>query len=478
MAELDSERAQISHLLRRFGLGASERELDFYGSDGYEKAVERLLASDEHAETVQIPEALLKNQDGVIIQNPVLSQTHWYAEQIVTNRPLSAKMALFWHDHFATSAQKVTSGPCMLNHLHMLRDRALGSFSELLTAVSQDPAMLFWLDNQDNIARRPNENFAREVMELFTLGEGHYSETDVREVARAFTGWTYGFRRGERLVPSRGQIPRQNTEYFMDRRNHDSGEKTVLGNRGPWTGEDVIGILVAHPQTSRYITEKIWRWFVEPNPDRATIDRFADRFRSSGHNIKYLLREIMLSPDFRSEHVRRSVVKNPYDFCIPMMRQLGLSAAMATAIEALTESSTPAEVRRSVGPATIALRATKTMGMELMMPPDVDGWTSNLAWISTATMLSRIQWGQQLFVGRDGRTANAYPAFPVFGGGSPEEVTARVMNVFDAELPSEKQATIASAVRDVTPIITRRNANLACATVTQLLCSTPEFQFN
>lgn len=475
---VNPETSLVKHLLRRFALGASEAEVEYYGQGGYRAAVERLLNSDKHEEPVAPPDSLLKNKDGNVIQNPAAAQLIWYAEQLVTNRPLTYKMALFWHDHFATSAQKVASGPCMLNHLRMLRDHALGSFPDLLLSVSRDPAMLYWLDNQDNIAGRPNENFAREVMELFTLGEGNYSEKDIQEAARAFTGWTYGFRRGNRVVPSRGQVPRQNSEYLMDIRSHDSGEKEVLGNRGTWEGEDVIKILVANPRSSIFITQKIWEWFVYPNPDKATIETHAKTFRESGHDIRALLRSIMLSREFQSDRARRSIVKNPYDFCIPMVRQLGLQISMVDAIRELSDEPDPGVARRAVGPAALVKRATATMGMELMFPPDVAGWPSGVEWISTSTMVNRIQWGQSLFLSPGGTAPNSYPALQVFGGGTVEDLVDKVLSVFDAEIGSQKRASLIESAKAAAPTLNRRSANMACGAVTKLLCSTPEFQFN
>ncbi|MEZ5163810.1 MAG: DUF1800 family protein [Fimbriimonadaceae bacterium] len=158
----------------------------------------------------------------------------------------------------ATSAQKVSSGTAMYQHINTIRDNAGNSFIDLLMAVSKDPAMLFWLDNQENLKDKPNENFAREVMELFTLSEGNYSEKeDVLEAARCFTGWTVGVRRGQRVVPVRNDISRGNSIFYFDRANHDGGEKQLLGNKQDFDGEDIVGILCGHPMTAKYITKKI-----------------------------------------------------------------------------------------------------------------------------------------------------------------------------------------------------------------------------
>lgn len=472
-----SETEKVKHLLRRFGLGASEAEVEFYGKDGYKAAVDRLLASDQHEEPVVMGDEFLKNNDGQIIQNPRLAQQVWYAEQLITNRPLTYKMALFWHDHFATSAQKVSSGPGMLVHVHLLRDNGLGYFRDLLLKVSQDPAMLYWLDNQNNLVGKPNENFAREIMELFTLGEGNYSEKDIQEAAKAFTGWTYGIRRGNRLQLNRNQVPNGNSEFIFDEKSHDKADKAVFGNKGPWMGEDVIGILVGNPRSSQYLVQKIWEWFVYPKPEKAVIDKFSTIFRDSGSNMKPLLKAIMLSDEFQSTKAHRTIIKNPYDFCVPMMRQLGLGAGMVKQIAALSSEESDRGRRQAIAPSAVLKLATEQMGMELMYPPDVSGWQSGTQWITTSTMVERIQWGQELFT-RNGN-ANQYPAFEVFGSdGDVEKLVDRVISVFDAEIPAAKRTQLVDAAKATAKgPLSRRNTNQVCGAVTKLLCSTPEFQF-
>lgn len=470
MMQVLREEEKVRHLLRRFGLGASEAEMDFYGRGGYLKAVDRLLASDENEEPFELTEDYLKNNDGQVVANPRFAQSVWYAEQLVTNRPLSYKMAMFWHDHFATSAQKVSNGPTMLRHMRLLRDGGLGYFRDLLLEVSRDPAMLYWLDNENNVKGKPNENFAREVMELFTLGEGHYSEKDIQEAARCFTGWTYGIRRGNRLNVARNQVPNVNSEFVFDTKNHDEGSKSIFGNSGEWMGEDIVGILVGQPRTAFYITEKIWKWFVEPNPTKATVEKFAEVFRKSNLNIRELLRAIMLSAEFQSDSVRRVVIKNPYDFCLPMARQLGLGARMAEIGAAATEYQQRRQVLQFAGSMK---QSTTNMGMELMYPPDVAGWESYTAWITTSTMVERISFGEDLFV-RSGRAI----AGQFVGSGDPAELVDRMLSLFDVAVPAEKkQGLVAAAVKSSAGKVTARNVPVVCGAVTKLLCSTPEFQF-
>jgi uncharacterized protein (DUF1800 family) len=477
MIQNQGELEKVKHLLRRFGLGASEAEVTFYGSGGYRQAVDKLLASDTHPEPYEFTNDFLKNKEGQIIGNPRNAQVVWYAEQLVTNRPLTYKMALFWHDHFATSAQKVSNGPSMLIHLHLLRDGGLGYFRDLLLKVSQDPAMLYWLDNIENLKGKPNENFAREIMELFTLGEGHYTEKDIQEAARSFTGWSYGIRRGNRLAPARRQVPPPTAEFVVDEPNHDTGEKTIFGNKGPWTGEDVIGMLVAQPRTSYYITEKIWKWFVEPNPKKATIEKFAQVFRKSGNNIKVLIKEIMLSEEFQSEAIRRVVIKNPCDFALPMVRQLGVGASMVNELSQVSDLLDERARQRAIGPAIALRQATSAMGMELLYPPDVAGWEHEVAWITTSTMVERISFGQELFL-RNGR-ATGYPAQTIFAAPDAKGLVDRMLAVFDVTLAPAKVKQLEEAAESALKgqPIDKRNAHAACGAVAKLLCATPEFQF-
>ncbi|MES1227505.1 MAG: DUF1800 family protein, partial [Armatimonadota bacterium] len=219
---LQTERDKIAHLLRRFGLGASEAEMEFYSKGGLKGAIDKLLNFEQVEEPfvydiqnmfLEIPNK--KTAVKVKQLKPRGTQVWWYTRLLTTQRPLEQKMTVFWHNHFATSAQKVDNGEAMYTHIETLRANAFGRFEDLLLAVSRDPAMLYWLDNGDNLRGKPNENFAREVMELFTLGIGNYTEKDVQEAARAFTGWRYGVKRPNgRVVPVKN-LPRVEPQFMF-----------------------------------------------------------------------------------------------------------------------------------------------------------------------------------------------------------------------------------------------------------------------
>jgi len=463
---LETEQQKIAHLLRRFAFGASEAELTYYGQGGLPGAIDKLLGYESVDEGFSVtPDALANAKNGKLKIEAV--QEWWLMRMVATRRPLQEKMTLFWHNHFATSADKVTSPYMMLAQNEILRAGATGKFQDLLLNVSKDPAMLLWLDNQFNVKGHPNENFAREVMELFTMGIGHYSEHDIQESARAFTGWGFGKKNG-RTNPN-AKKPAKN-QVFVDRVDqHDHGVKEVLGNRGDFDGDDLIGILCGNPRASRFLTNKIWEWFAYPNPDNELIERLAEPFYRNGMSIRFLLRSIMESPEFYSPQAYRTIYKNPVDFAVTTVRQLGFGAT------ALDDNNYKIGVR----PATALRIATKGMGMDLMWPPDVSGWKSGPTWVSTATIVERIHWAQILFdraevsvkkrqftIGSDATNLFAQDR-------SAEGIARRLASIFDADLPASRLANLSQAARSASS----GDSNDIAASVTRLIFAAPEFQF-
>lgn len=483
----------VAHLLRRFGLGASEQELDYYAEGGYERAVERLLEFGDRPD-IEIEPQDFANQQGVV--NLRVMQGLWYLKLLATDRPLQEKLTLFWHNHFATSAQKVENAFAFNNHVETLRRHALGNFHDLVLAISQDPAMIYWLDNQENVKGQPNENFARELMELFTIGIGHYTEQDVQEASRAFTGWGYGVR-GRFST----QAPRRIDRFVSSPERHDDGEKRVLGHRGRLTGEDVIRHLCDHPQTARFISSKMWEWFAYPNPEPALVERLAKAFRDANLEIKALVRAIVMSPEFRSERARRGLIKHPVDVVIATARQLGAGGVALERIRAGRENPRINEqtglnvnLVTALAPAFAARLGTKAMGMELMYPPDVSGWKPGTAWLTSATMVERIKWADYLFLGAPptGSAANvggtvgagriptlAFRADQLFSAGaSMSEVVRKLASVFDVRMDAKQEALLVDAAENASGgRITPLNAGVTARAVCRLMFGTPEFQF-
>ncbi|MFN8221202.1 MAG: DUF1800 domain-containing protein [Fimbriimonadales bacterium] len=468
-----SEREKVAHLLRRFGLGASEAEVDYYGANGYSDAVDKLLDFEQVDEGFNVPIDRFAIGENKQVPMPAF-QAWWVLRLISTRRPLQEKMAVFWHDHFATSANKVNQTMLMYGQNEILRSLGTGNFRELLLKVSQDPAMIFWLDNQFNVKGKANENFAREVMELFTLGIGHYTEKDIQEAARAFTGWNF-----------RRQLPREvagderpKAVFAFRAAQHDDGEKTIFGKTGAFTGEDVIDMLCENPQTSKNIVRKIWEWFAYPNPDEGLVSDLAEKFRNSGLEIKALLRAVMKAPEFTGAKAVRAVYKNPVDFIIPTVRQLGIGEALMRQYKDPTIPGAQA----GRGAMQAVTQAMKGMGMELLFPPDVAGWDSGPAWVTSATMVERIQWGDRLF-GQTSPEARRqvlrYPFFNLFRANpSPAGVVDTLLSVFDAPLPAARRAPLVAAAEKVCGnAVTERNANATAAAVSRLIFGSPEFQF-
>jgi uncharacterized protein (DUF1800 family) len=364
------------HLLNRTGFEAHAAQIAAFSKLSRAEAVERLFAgtvTDARtpppawtAEFVSprrvrdLDDAGKKQFQREQLERAVDLKNWWVTEMLTTASPLTERMTLFWHNHFTSGLQKVKSGTLMYRQNVLLRRNALGNFGELLHAVAKDPAMLVYLDSATSRRGQPNENFAREVMELFTLGEGNYAEQDIREAARAFTGWS--------INPDTG-------EFLWRPFAHDAGMKTVLGRSGDFKGDDVLDALLAQPQTAGFVAAKLWREFVSPDPDPREVARIAKVFRESNYDIKAALRALLASDAFYAAENRGVLVKSPVDLVIGTMRQFDVGW------------SDPL-------PLTYLLR---TLGQDLFSPPNVKGWSGGDAWINSTTLLVRRQFLERLF---------------------------------------------------------------------------------
>ena len=278
--------------------------------------------------------------------------SYWWAQRmLVTPRPLQEKMALFWHGHFATSEEKVRDYRKMLRQNTLFRAQGNGSFRELLIGVAQDPAMLTYLDAGVNVKGAPNENFAREIMEMFTLGVGHYTELDIREAARAFTGWNA-----------------QDLTFTIDPARHDDGIKRVLGREGPLDGVKVIDILLAQPAAAEFIAGKLYTYFVRQELSPALRAELGTRFRASRYDIAGLLETIFMSRDFYSEASVASRIRPPVELVVTTYRQAGL---------------------RQVPGVPDFNEVTESLGQKLFYPPTVAGWAQGKSWITPGLLIAR-----------------------------------------------------------------------------------------
>lgn len=354
--ERSAETARIAHLLRRTAFGASPAELARAVARGFEGTVEALLDVDSGPEMAD-PATEIPNFDPDRIAS---QQQRWVYRLVGSPKPLQEKMTLFWHSHFATANSKVNNARWMWNQNELFRRHALGNFRTLVHEVAKDPAMMRWLDTVVSKKGRPNENFARELFELFTLGIGNYTEDDIKEAARAFTGWEV-----------------RNDAFFFNRAQHDTGQKTIFGQTGAFTGEQVIDLAVAHPATARHLATRLFIHFVHDQPSASTIDRLARLFTESGYELKPLVRAILLSPEFSSEAAYHAKIKSPVDFVIGAVKTLGIPAfpQLATTLAAL--------------------------GQALFNPPTVKGWPEGTEWISASSLLARQNFANQLVTGRN-----------------------------------------------------------------------------
>jgi uncharacterized protein (DUF1800 family) len=379
------------------GFDGSPEEIDAMTARGREGAVDFLINYEQIDD--RETEELLRNSFDFSDPNdfPKFNrgelQRWWFTRMTHTRRQFAEKMTLFWHNHFATSASKTGDLLIYLQNL-TLRSYALDRFDNLLLKLAQDPAMLVWLDGITNVRGRPNENFARELQELFTMGitdivtgEPNYTEQDVKEIARAFTGWKFFHLRSD---------PNPfNYTFILNPPEHDNTTKTVYPGT-PWArsgnldGADVIETICSRRATARYLVKKLFDFFVYPlgnsSADKSTIDKFADVYVRANHSIKGLVSAIFISDEFFSERARFALVKSPVELIVGAIRMLGARYNPGTSARD--------------GGANILAAVSIFLGQDLFNPPDVAGWKLNLGWINTSTLLNRFTYADLLVISR------------------------------------------------------------------------------
>jgi uncharacterized protein (DUF1800 family) len=356
---LDNDRSRIAHLLRRAGFGFTEAELNDYTALGFGGTVHHLLNPEGAPDTLADQKLAAFQLDPKNLES---AKNFWVTRMLYTRKPLQEKLTLFWHDHFATANSKVNDPQLMLNQLDLFRNEGFGNFETLLQRVTRDPAMLIYLDNRQNRRNANNENYAREVMELFTVGIGNYTEDDIKAAAKAFTG--YGIN---------GQ-----KQFVFTRNNHDVTNKTFMGETKNWDADDILARLVRHPATARLLTTKLFSWFAYPNPEPATVDRLAATFTRSNFNIKAVLQDIFTGPEFLSAKAYHGSIKMPVELVLGSLKALDT---------------------QSVGPDLTA--TLRRMGQDLLNPPDVSGWPGGTTWISANSLFERFNFANKLATSRD-----------------------------------------------------------------------------
>lgn len=284
----------------------------------------------------------------------------WLQLMQYSDFPLVERMTLFWHNHFTSNFKKVRWPQLMYEQNQLFRQHAVGSFADLLHAIYKDPAMLIYLDGTKNRRKKPNENFARELLELFTLGVGHYSENDVKSAARAFTGWQFN-----------GQ-----PQAVFKKRLHDAGSKTFLGNTGNFNAGDIINILLDQPRTAEFLVEKFWYHFISlATPPRGLVQQWGRKFRSSGYDVNSLLLLMLNSDEFWSREHRGVLLKSPVDFTVGLLRELQLLRFRS--------------YRNLV-------QTTGRLGQAVFSPPDVKGWREGKHWVNHTTFTLRMSYVEKI----------------------------------------------------------------------------------
>jgi uncharacterized protein (DUF1800 family) len=347
-----------THLLWRLQYGATQAEIDEAVRAGLQDTLERRLVSQPEQPQFQSANELLRRT--AFDTGSIADLKAWWLYRMLNSaNPLVEKLTLFWHNHFATSNAKVQSVPNMAAQNDLIRQHALGNFRPLLHGMARDVAMLVWLDGNANRKRQPNENFAREVMELFSLDVGNYTERDIKEAARAFSGW---------------QV--RDGKFWFNPLQHDSGTKSVFGKAGDLDGDDVVDLCLAQAACPRFLAHKLLRAFVVPAPEAVLIDAVAQRLRFHDFAMTPVLRELFGSNVFFSPESRSSLIKSPLDLVLGAFRSLESHPKLSTAIPLLA-----------------------ALGQDVFEPPTVKGWDGGRLWISSASMLQRANFASALVTG-------------------------------------------------------------------------------
>ena len=357
---VDWTRDAAAHLLRRAGFGGTPSEIDDLYGRGLEGAVSYLV--DYDSISLSAYEAALAAKSYNLLK--IVGVQQWFMDRMAFSpRPLEEKMTYFWNLHWTSGIAKVKGVTLIYNQNATERRYAMGKFDDLVLAISQDPAMLVWLDNTTNRVGRPNENYARELMELFTLGLGHYTQTDVTEVARALTGWA---------VQNYNKATNYNAATFIDRpAQHDNGSKTILGQTGNFDGYDAIDIILSLSDSrgsvsGRFIGGRLWSFFAGTEPQDYLADELGQVYASSGHSIREVVRAILLHDDFYAPHTMKTWVRSPVEYAVASVRMLEGSSDFSSATNSLAG-----------------------MGQVLFNPSDAKGWDWGTSWINTGSLFAR-----------------------------------------------------------------------------------------
>lgn len=420
------DRRRAGHLLRRAGFAPSASDIERALDEGLSGTIERLVSQTAESRHHDDLDALGSR---LAARNTIDELRGWWCLRLRhTNRPLHARMAIFWHSHFATSQDKVANASLMLKQLRLFEEHALGEFEALTRGVSRDPAMIVFLDGNTNVKGRPNENYARELFELFTLGVGNYTEQDIKEAARAFTGWH-----------------ERSGRFKFSRAEHDTGTKTVFEQTANFGGDDIVRLAIDHPACGTFLGRKLLGEFVTPNPDAELVSITADLLRAESFDMQAVLATLLGSRAMFEPQHYRARIKSPIEFLIGMARSLDLRAGGNIYGELASE-----------------------MGQRLFEPPSVKGWDGHRTWINSASMLVRLNAVSQ--VTEPGGNARFDPGRIAAANEIDDADAARTFAqnlALDGDVPAVLETQLAATTGSVNEVL---------AASLRILMSSPEYQ--
>ncbi len=459
-----SDLALMAHLLRRAGFGATREELETYAAKGYEETVEDLVNPER---SPPFDDDIMSRYYGG--EQFTLWAAQWIYRMVASKRPLVEKMALFWHHVFATGYSKVEHVPSITGQAEMFRKYGLSDFRTLLVELSKDPAMIFWLDNNENKNGEPNENYGRELLELFSMGVGNYTEDDIKNASRAFTGWTF--------IQPMSVYPQGNftSEFVFKPEEHDYGEKTFLGHTGNFDGEDIIDIIVEQEATARFISRHLYNffvadepqvpaWSVDPPQDPDAIDHLVKTYFESNGDMRSIMRALFNSDYFKNAAFRK--VKSPTELVAGVLK---LGGTFTFPIPGIVQYHD----------------AARLMGQELLNPPTVEGWHTGKEWIDGGTLNERVNFAVE-HVGDPGKPG-VQAIIQRLGGDSsqlsPEEFADSCLDlVGPLDVGDETRETLiayaeSGGTLDMSTAEKREESIPRITHMLQMIVSSKEFQF-
>lgn len=485
MTELEKK----AHLLRRFGLGAGHFELQRYKGDT-KSTLAALLNDDKADDGFAInPWQFLTQPDGKLETGSYHIGPWWALRMILTRTPMTEKLTLFWHDHFALEGDKVSEAPTILPYLETLRTKGRGKFKELLKAVITQGAMLLYLDGHISHKTRPNENLARETFELFTMGEGSgYTEKDIKELARALTGWSMHYM-GSYLDEKYEATKKRADDARMALSNvcyvpalHDDGGKTILGKSGKFTAEQALDLIADHPKTAEYICGKLWTFFAHPDPSPSVLARLTATWKKTDGDIRSVLKAIAEQPEFWSEPCVRSMPKSPVDWTIANFRAMALRESLIAKHKAPVPDSTPIE-KEIRDLANTAYYLMTQQGLQLLYPPNVAGWNWGTGWIGADTSAKRFKSGDGFFwTGGESRPYAVQTAAKLKSDFKVTDANSLVdgfLSIFDGTVSPDQRASLISVCDQRGGIKALDNKDQAAglfAGMSRVLFAVPQYQ--